>query len=217
MRKSFTELTFWSTHEGKFVESLRIGYQKRCRYSNNPTAGQLWGSVNERDALGDNLVPDYITHFEENGFYGSWYYIGGNEDPRSRLNTLNWKSKVIVPDVLLQPHNASLEMTFYEGTQFPKQYVGDAFASEHGSWNRAKRTGYEVIRVPMQHGKADGSYEDFITGFTTDDGNVWGRPVGVAVANDGSMFVSDDASKSIWLVRYTGKTEKRTEQDRAQK
>ncbi len=206
------------TPEGKFVKVYASGIRNSVGIAINPATGQLWGSVNERDALGDNLVPDYITHFEENGFYGwPWYYIGGNQDPRHAGKHPELKSKVIVPDVLLQPHDASLEMTFYEGTQFPKQYKGDAFASEHGSWNRAKRTGYEVIRVPMHDGKADGSYEDFITGFTTDDGNVWGRPVGIAVANDGSMFVSDDASNSIWLVRYTGKTEKRTEQDSAQK
>ena len=196
------------TPEGKFVKVYASGIRNAVGIAVNPTTGQLWGSVNERDALGDNLVPDYITHIEENGFYGwPWYYIGGNQDPRHAGKHPELKNKVIVPDVLLQPHNASLEMTFYEGTQFPKKYVGDAFASEHGSWNRAKRTGYEVIRVPMHHGKADGSYEDFLTGFTTDDGNVWGRPVGVAIAKDGSMFVSDDASNSIWRVRYTGKTE----------
>ena len=160
----------------------------------------------KRDALGDNLVPDYITHFEEGGFYGwPWYYMGSNQDPRHSGKHPELKNKVIVPDVLLQPHNASLEMAFYEGKQFPKEYWGDAFASEHGSWNRAKRTGYEVVRVPLHHGKADGSCEDFITGFATNDGDVWGRPVGIAVAKDGSLFVSDDASGSIWHVSYVGK------------
>jgi len=194
------------TPEGKFVKIYASGIRNSVGIAINPSTGQLWGSVNERDALGDNLVPDYITHFEEDGFYGwPWYYIGGNQDPRLPGKHPELQTKVIVPDVLLQPHNASLEMTFYEGTQFPKEYWGDAFASEHGSWNRATRTGYEVIRVPMHKGKADGSYEDFITGFTTADGQVWGRPVGVAVAQDGSLFVSDDGSKSIWLVRYVGK------------
>jgi glucose/arabinose dehydrogenase len=195
------------TPEGKFVKIYASGIRNAVGIAINPTSGQLWGSVNERDALGDNLVPDYVTHFEEDGFYGwPWYYMGSNQDPRHAGKHPELKGKVIVPDVLLQPHNASLEMTFYEGTQFPKEYRGDAFASEHGSWNRAKRTGYEVIRVPMHKGKADGSYEDFITGFTTDDGDVWGRPVGVAVGQDGSLFVSDDGSGSIWLVRYVGAT-----------
>ena len=112
---------------------------------------------------------------------------------------------VITPDVLLQPHFASLEMLFYDGAQFPAEYKGDVFAAEHGSWNRAKRAGYEVIRAPMNNGKATGEYEDFLTGFVTADGRVWGRPVGVAVAPDGSLFVSDDASNSIWHVSYTGK------------
>jgi glucose/arabinose dehydrogenase len=114
--------------------------------------------------------------------------------------------KVIAPDVLVQPHMASLEMTFYPSAgEFPKQYDGDAFAAEHGSWNRLNRAGYEVIRVPMHDGHADGSYEDFLTGFVTKDGQVWGRPVGVAIAKDGSMFVTDDGTRSVWRVTYIGK------------
>jgi glucose/arabinose dehydrogenase len=110
-----------------------------------------------------------------------------------------------VPDVLLQPHNASLELTFYEGKQFPKYYRGDIFAAEHGSWNKATRAGYEVVRVPLDDGKSDGVYEDFLTGFVTPEGNAWGRPVGVAVAPDGSLMVSDDGSNSIWRVSYESK------------
>jgi glucose/arabinose dehydrogenase len=110
-----------------------------------------------------------------------------------------------VPDVLLQPHFASLELTFYQGKQFPEEYQGDLFAAEHGSWNRAIRAGYEVIRVPLKNGHASGVFEDFLTGFVTPDGQVWGRPVGVAVASDGSLLVTDDGSKSIWRVIYTGK------------
>ena len=173
----------------------------------NPKDGQLWCSVNERDELGNNLVPDYITHVEEGGFYGwPYYYIGGNPDPRLKGAHPELKSKVIVPDVLLQAHNASLELAFYEGKQFPAEYQGDIFAAQHGSWNRAPRAGYEVIRVPLhQTGKATGEYEDFLTGFVTASGQVWGRPVGVAVAQDGSLLVTDDASNSIWRVTYTGK------------
>jgi glucose/arabinose dehydrogenase len=172
----------------------------------NPETGQLWASVNERDALGDNLVPDYITHVQEGGFYGwPWFYMGNHQDPRHPGEHPELASKVLVPDVLLQSHSASLEMTFYTGKQFPSQYVNDAFASEHGSWNRSHRTGYKVIRVPMKNGRATGEYEDFMTGFVADDGNVWGRPVGVAVARDGSLYVSDDGSNTIWRITYTGK------------
>jgi glucose/arabinose dehydrogenase len=173
----------------------------------NPQTGELWCSVNERDALGDNLVPDYITHVQEGGFYGwPWWYIGAHQDPRHQGKHPELKDKVIVPDVLLQPHNASLELTFYEANEFPAEYKGDIFASEHGSWNRAVRVGYEVIRVPLhQTGHATGEYEDFLTGFVLPDGQVWGRPVGITVAVDGSLLVSDDGSNSIWRVSYTGK------------
>lgn len=181
----------------------------------NPKTGQLWCSVNERDGLGDNLVPDYITHVEEGGFYGwPWWYIGSHQDPRHEGQRLELRDKAIVPDVLLQPHNASLEMTFYEGTQFPSEYRGDIFASEHGSWNRSVRVGYEVIRVPLhQTNRASGEYEDFLTGFVVDNGHVWGRPVGITVAQDGSLLVSDDGSNSIWRISYVGtQSQKNTNQ-----
>ena len=166
----------------------------------------MWASVNERDGLGDNLVPDYITHVQPGGFYGwPWFYLGGHQDPRQQGKHPELQSKVITPDVLLQPHNASLEMTFYDGAQFPANYRGDIFAGEHGSWNKAARTGYEVIRVPMKEGHATGEYEDFLTGFVTADGDVWGRPVGVAVAHDGSLIVTDDGSNSVWRVSYSGR------------
>jgi glucose/arabinose dehydrogenase len=172
-----------------------------------PKTGMLWTSVNERDELGDDLVPDYITSVREGGFYGwPWYYIGGNQDPRHKGKHPELKDKVIVPDVLMQPHNASLQLTFYTGKQFPAAYAGDLFAAEHGSWNRKLRTGYNVVRVPLhQQGKATGEYEEFLTGFVTDEGEVWGRPVGVTVAADGALLVSDDGSGSIWRVTYVGK------------
>jgi glucose/arabinose dehydrogenase/mono/diheme cytochrome c family protein len=172
----------------------------------NPKSGELWCSVNERDGLGDNLVPDYITHVEDDGFYGwPWWYIGDHQDPRHEGKHPELKGKIIVPDVLLQPHNASLEMTFYEQAQFPAEYRGDIFASEHGSWNRSVRVGYEVIRVPLhQTARASGEYEDFLTGFVVDNEHVWGRPVGITVAQDGSLLVSDDGSNSIWRVSYSG-------------
>jgi glucose/arabinose dehydrogenase len=173
----------------------------------NPDTGELWCSVNERDDLGDNLVPDYITHVQEGGFYGwPWWYMGGHQDPRHEGKHPELKDKVITPDVILQPHNASLEITFYEGKQFPAEYKGDIFAAEHGSWNKAIRAGYELIRVPLhQSGHASGEYEDFITGFVNPDGNVWGRPVGVTVAPDGSLLMTDDGTNTIWHIAYVGK------------
>ena len=131
--------------------------------------------------------------------------MGGHWDPRLQGKHPELKSKVLTPDVLVQPHMASLQMLFYpDSGEFPKIYDGDAFAAEHGSWNRANRAGYEVIHIPMHNGKADGSYEDFLTGFVTRDGQVWGRPVGVTIGKDGSMFVTDDGSRSVWHVTYVG-------------
>jgi glucose/arabinose dehydrogenase len=182
----------------------------------NPKTHELWCSVNERDGLGDNLVPDYITHVQEGGFYGwPWWYMGDHQDPRHEGKHPELKDKVIVPDVLLQPHNASLQMLFYQGSQFPAEYQDDIFASEHGSWNRSVRVGYEVIRVPMHHsGRASGDYEDFVTGFVVDNGHVWGRPVGIAVAPDGSLLVTDDGSNSIWRVSYTGANDQKTAREK---
>lgn len=194
------------TPDGKFVKIYASGIRNPSGIAVNPATGQLWCSVNERDGLGDDLVPDYISHVEEGGFYGwPWYYMGGNPDPRHKGKHPELKDKVIVPDVLLQSHTASLQMTFYDGKQFPAEYRGDIFASQHGSWNRFVRSGYEVLRVPLKNGKSNGIYEDFLTGFLTSNGDVWGRPVGVTVASDGSLLVSDDGSGSIWRVSYTGK------------
>jgi glucose/arabinose dehydrogenase len=194
------------TPEGKFVKVYASGIRNPVGIAVNPITGELWCSVNERDALGDNLVPDYVTHVQEGGFYGwPWYYMGSNQDPRLEGKHPELKGKVLVPDVLLQPHNASLEMTFYDGTQFPAEYKGDIFAAEHGSWNKAVRTGYEVVRIPLDNGHASGIYEDFLTGFVLPNGDVWGRPVGVATASDGSLMVTDDGSKSVWRVTSTAK------------
>jgi len=192
--------------EGKDLKVYAWGIRNPVGLAIEPHTGELWASVNERDELGDNLPPDYITHVEEGGFYGwPWYYIGGNQDPRHAGKHPELKEKVIVPDVLLEPHDASLEMLFYEGRQFPKEYRSGIFAGEHGSWNRSVRTGYEVIYVPTKNGRATGEYKDFVTGFVTQDGQVWGRPVGVAVAQDGSLMVTDDGSGSIWRISYANK------------
>ena len=169
----------------------------------HPETGDLWASVNERDELGDDLVPDYVTRVREDGFYGwPWFYLGAHEDPQHAGKHPELKERVIVPDVLVQAHSASLDMTFYDGRQFPAEYRNNAFAAEHGSWNRSRRTGYKVIRIPTTGGKATGEYVDFMTGFVTPDGDVWGRPVGVTVAKDGALLVTDDGGNRIWRVTY---------------
>jgi glucose/arabinose dehydrogenase len=193
--------------DGTGARVYASGIRNAVGIAMHPQTGQLWASVNERDGLGDNLVPDYITHIEEGGFYGwPWYYMGKNQDPRLKDKHPDLKERVITPDVLVQPHNASLEMVFYTGKQFPQEYAGDIFAAQHGSWNKRVRTGYEVVRVPLhQQARATGEYEDFLTGFVSSNGSVWGRPVGVAVGSDGSLLVSDDGSNSIWRVSYSVK------------
>jgi glucose/arabinose dehydrogenase len=190
------------TPEGKFVGIYASGIRNPVGLAINPETGELWTSINERDNLGDNLVPDYVTHVARGGFYGwPWFYIGGNQDPAHPGKHPELKDKVIVPDVLIQPHSASLGMTFYDGKMFPAEYSGDAFAAEHGSWNHSQGSGREVIRIPLENGRATGVYQDFLTGFTT-NGVAWGRPVGVAVASDGSLLVTDDGARVIWRVSY---------------
>jgi glucose/arabinose dehydrogenase len=165
--------------------------------------GTPWCSTNERDGLGDNLVPDYVTRVREGAFYGwPWFYLGDHQDPRHPGARPDLKGKITVPDVLLQAHSASLGLTFYNGSSFPTEYRGDAFAAEHGSWNRSKRTGYKVIRVRLKDGVPTGEYEDFVTGFVVDDNKVWGRPVGVAVAHDGALLISEDGNGTIWRVTH---------------
>jgi hypothetical protein len=173
----------------------------------HPTAGDLWVSTNERDGLGDNLVPDYVTRVQEGGFYGwPWYYMGSFEDPRRAGERPDLVGKVTVPDVLEQAHSASLQMTVYTANHgpaaFPPQYHGDAFVALHGSWNRATRTGYKLVRIPLNNGVPTGRYDDFLTGFVTTDRNVWGRPVGVAVARDGALLMTEDANGTIWRIAY---------------
>jgi glucose/arabinose dehydrogenase len=177
----------------------------------HPQTGELWASVNERDVLGDNLVPDYVTRVRDSGFYGwPWFYMGPHQDPRHPGAHPELHNKVLTPDLLLESHMASLEMTFYPptarvpGQPFPTAYRGVAFAAQHGSWNRRRRVGYKIISVPVRNGKPTGEYDDFMTGFVTSDGEVWGRPVGVTVAMDGALIVTDDGSDSVWRVSYHG-------------
>ncbi len=171
-----------------------------------PGTGALWCAVNERDGLGDDLPPDYATHVTQGAFYGwPWYYLGDHQDPRHKGERTDLANQITTPDVLIQAHSAPLGIAFYTADQFPSEYKGDAFVTLHGSWNRSKRTGYKVVRLLMKDGKPTGVYEDFLVGFVGDDKSVWGRPVGVAVAHDGSLLVSDDDSGSIWRVSYKGK------------
>ena len=192
--------------DGSDLKVYAAGIRNGSGVTVDPKTGELWTSVNERDELGDNLPPDYITHVQEGGFYGwPWYYAGGHPDPRFPGKHPELKDKAIVPDLLLEPHNASLNITFYDGKVFPKEYQGQLFAAEHGSWNRSVRTGYEVVMAPIKNGRATGEYQDFLTGFVTSNGDCWGRPVGVTVAKDGSLMVTDDGSNSIWRITYAKK------------
>lgn len=172
----------------------------------NPANGELWTAVNERDGLGDDLVPDYVTSVKDGAFYGfPFAYIGQNEEPRRKGENPELVKKTIVPDVLLTSHSAALGITFYTGKMFPKEYSGDAFVALHGSWNRAKLTGYKIIRVRFKNGKLVGNqYEDFLTGWlpNEDSNEVWGRPVGLLVNSDGSLLIADDGGKKIWRVSY---------------
>ena len=174
-----------------------------------PGTNELWMSTNERDELGDDLPPDYISSVRPGGFYGwPWFYLGNHVDPRHKGEHVDLASKVVVPDVLVEAHSATLNLCFYTGDQFPSDYKSDIFAAFHGSWNRTQRTGYKIVRVPFDHttGQALGEYEDFVTGFVTRNGSVWGRPVGITVAKDGALLFSEDGNGTIWRVSYNGRS-----------
>ena len=193
------------TPEGGDKRVFATGIRNCVGLAVQPATGDLWCSTNERDGLGDNVPPDYVTRVRAGGFYGwPWYYVGGREDPRHRGARPDLAGKMTEPDVLIQPHSASLQMAFYTGQLFPRAYQGDAFAALHGSWNRGQRTGYKVVRIHLENGAPVGSYEDFLTGFVASDDGVWGRPVGVTVAHDGALLVSEDANGTIWRVAYEG-------------
>jgi glucose/arabinose dehydrogenase/cytochrome c2 len=172
-----------------------------------PATGALWCTTNERDMLGDDLVPDYSTRVLPGHFYGwPWYYMGKYEDPRLKGDRPDLAGKATVPDVPYQAHSAALNLVFYTATSgssaFPKEYVGDGFAVMHGSWNRAFRTGHKIVRVRMKNGKPTGEYDDFLVGFIADDGNAWARPVGAVVASDGSLLMSEDGNNTIYRISY---------------
>jgi glucose/arabinose dehydrogenase len=167
--------------------------------------GAVYCATNERDLLGDDLPPDYVTSVKEGSFYGwPWYYIGGHVDTRPGGGERpDLSDKVALPDVLIQPHSAPLGIAFNPGGQFPAPWTGDAFVALHGSWNRALRTGYKIIRLPFRDGKPTGAYQDFVVGFVANDQDVWGRPVDVVFAKDGSLLFSDDGNGVVYRVSYS--------------
>lgn len=187
--------------EGKNIRNYATGLRNCSGMAMQPGTDTLWCTGNERDHIGANLAPDFLTTVRDGGFYGwPWYYTGGNEDPAHAGERPDLKDKVFVPDVLIQAHSSTLGLVFYDADAFPAEYRGDAFAVLHGSWNREERTGYKVIRARMKDGKPTGVYEDFLTGFVLDKDTVWGRPAGIAVARDGALLVSDDANGTIFRV-----------------
>jgi glucose/arabinose dehydrogenase len=191
--------------DGSGARTFAWGLRNPVGLAWNPQTGALWTTVNERDGLGEDLVPDYITDLRDGAFYGWPYaYIGQHEDPRRAGERRDLVAKAIVPSLLIQSHSAPLGITFYNGAMFPAEYRGSAFVALHGSWNRAKRTGYKVIRVAFRDGKPIGGYDDFAIGWMTDENGrgVYGRPVGLCVMNDGSLLISDDGTGVIWRVTY---------------
>lgn len=194
--------------DGSGMEMVAEGTRNPIGMEWNPVTGQLWAAVQERDALGDGLVPDYLTRIKTGGFYGWPYaYIGPNEDPRRKGERPDLVATTIVPDVPLQAHGAVLGFTFYTGSSFPSEYRNGVFLAYHGSWNRAERVGYSIAFVPFDaSGKPSGPPRDFLTGFLLDPKSkeVWGRPVDVLQLPDGSLLMSEDGLKTVWRIRYEG-------------
>lgn len=197
--------------DGKNGRIVATGLRNCSGMTIQPATGALWCVVNERDALGDNVPFEYATSVKDGAYYGwPWYYIGNHEDPRHKGARPDLAGKATIPDVLMQAHSAPLNIAFYDrkdlpaDSGFPKEYRGDAFVALHGSWNRGNRTGYKIVRLLFKDGKPTGEYEDFMTGFVVSNGEVWGRPVGVAVAHDGALIVTEDGNGTIWRVTYDG-------------
>jgi glucose/arabinose dehydrogenase len=189
--------------DGSDAHLFARGLRNAVGLALGPQTHALWAAVEERDRLGDDLVPDYVTEVHEGGFYGwPFAYLGPHEDPRHRGERPDLVARTLVPDVLVQAHSAVLGLVFYEGAMFPPEYEGDAFVALHGSWNRSKRTGYKIVRIPFQAGRPRGGYDDFITGWMLDESSrdVWGRPVGLLVAKDGALLVADDGANMVWRV-----------------
>ncbi len=189
--------------DGKNARLFATGLRNPVGLAVEPVTGEVWTTVNERDELGDDLPPDYFTSLKDGGFYGWPYsYIGGNVDPRVKPQRTDLVARAIIPDVLLGAHVAPLQFAFYTGKQFPERYRGGAFVAEHGSWNRATLSGYQIAFVAFQDGKPSADPVPFMTGLVPDatKSDVNGRPVGVAVAPDGSLLVSDDGAGVVYRI-----------------
>jgi len=204
MRAAVSELN----PDGKGWRVFASGLRNPIGLAWNPANGTLWTTVNERDGLGDDLVPDYITEVKPGAFYGwPFSYIGKNVDPRRKGERPDLVAKAVLPSLLIESHSAPIVLTFYDGKMFPARYRGGAFVALHGSWNRASRTGYKVIHVPFRNGQPSGGYDDFVLGWAPDPKSreVWGRPAGLLVLPDGSLLIADDGADVIWRVTYDGK------------
>ena len=201
MRAAITEMNPDGTGARIFASGLR----NPVGLALHPGTGALWTAVNERDGLGDDLVPDYVTEVHAGAFYGwPFSYLGRNVDPRRKGEHPELVAKAVMPSVLLQAHSAALGIAFYDGPMFPASYRGGLFVAMHGSWNRSQRTGYKVVFVPFNNGRAASGYDDFVAGWAPDPSShfVWGRPVGLLVMHDGSLLISDDGAGAIWRVTY---------------
>jgi glucose/arabinose dehydrogenase len=194
--------------DGSNQSTFASGMRNPTALAFHPTTGELYAVVQERDGLGDRLVPDYLVRVQQGAFYGWPYaYIGQNPQPGfAQLRPDKVKASV-QPDLLFEAHSSTMDIVFYDGQQFPAEYRGDAFIALKGSWNRSEPTGYKVVRVPFKDRKPQGTYENFVTGFWTsgkDRAEVWGRPAALAVAKDGSLLIADDTGGTIWRIAYAG-------------
>ncbi|MEA2949060.1 MAG: hypothetical protein QOI40_4390 [Alphaproteobacteria bacterium] len=198
--------------DGKSQTTFASGTRNPTALAFQPDTGDLYAVVQERDGLGDGLVPDYLIRVQQGGFYGWPYsYIGQHPQPGFAKNAPDKVKAAITPDLLFEAHSSALDIVFYTGDQFPPEYKGSAFVALKGSWNRSEPTGYKVVRVPFKDGRPEGFYENFATGFWASGerrAEVWGRPAALAVAKDGSLLVADDTGGTIWRISYTGSGQK---------
>jgi glucose/arabinose dehydrogenase len=203
--------------DGSGQTTFASGMRNPTTLAFHPTTGELYAGIQERDGLGDNLPPDYVTRVEKGAFYGWPYaYIGPNPQPGFAHRAPEKVKATVLPDVLFQPHSSVLDLVFYDGEQFPAEYRGDAFVALKGSWNRSEPTGYKVVRVRFKDGRPEGSYENFVTGFWVSGqhrAEVWGRPAALAVMKDGSLLIADDTGGTIWRVSYTGPKDRASDRE----
>src|SRR5215218_8252372 len=201
--------------DGTGQSTFASGMRNPTAVAFQPGTGDLYAVVQERDGLGDNLVPDYLTRVQKDAFYGWPYaYIGPHPQPGFANLAPEKVKATVVPDLLFQAHSSAMDIVFYDGDQFPAEYKGDAFVALKGSWNRSEPTGYKIARVRFKDGKPEGSYENFVTGFWVSGqhrAEVWGRPAALAVMKDGSLLIGDDTGGTIWRVSYTGQKDRASE------